>query len=633
MVLLLSIFGVITAVGGLVVRRVAMRPRSVPVAVAAGSTTTNPAAPPAPEPPAPEAHPAAHAIRCDARHRARRRRPRLNEDRVIVLATLGIYLVAAWLLAFHYESFNGDAQSRLANAYYVLFSRDPHMAAIGFVWNPLPSLSVMPLLLLKGIVPALATRAFAANLMSAAFGALAVQQLATTLRELGVRRAPRLGLVALFALNPMVLYYSASGMSEALFLLTLIVAARHLARWLDVRTTGALVAAGIALAFAYLARNEAAMAAACAGALVVVVAAARTPGPRKTKVLGGVSEGVVFLAPFVTAFVGWAAVSWLIVGHPFEQFSSQYGNTSQLRILGDTVKVTSPLRFVTTDVLALAPLLPVLVVLAALRAVRTRDLRPLAPLTVLGGVLAFAVLAFLAGKTAPWWRYYITGVPLSILAGGALLSDRGRSPAAGMPSRKPGTAWTRAKRPVVAVVVVTAAALGLPATAMSLDSPSIGREELSEIGFIVHDGSRLTPVERNQRDKYGRVVRTASYLDGLHLPDGSILVDTFSPCIPPVILASSQPKKFVITNDRDFQPVLADPIAFHVPYLLVPESGAGYGSLDAINRAYPSLYADGAGFATLMRQIEMPGCTTFRLYHIDDGTQPTFQQPSPGASK
>ena len=33
------------------------------------------------------------------------------------------------------QAFQGDAYSRVGNAYYVLFSRDPHLAAIGFVWG------------------------------------------------------------------------------------------------------------------------------------------------------------------------------------------------------------------------------------------------------------------------------------------------------------------------------------------------------------------------------------------------------------------------------------------------------------------------------------------------------------------
>ena len=45
------------------------------------------------------------------------------------------------------------------------------------------------------------------------------------------------------------------------------------------------------------------------------------------------TDAVLFSAPFALSFLGWAAVSWIIVGHPFEQFSSVYGTSSQLQVL------------------------------------------------------------------------------------------------------------------------------------------------------------------------------------------------------------------------------------------------------------------------------------------------------------
>jgi hypothetical protein len=40
----------------------------------------------------------------------------------------------AYILFFVLRIGNSDALSRTANAYYVLYSRDPHLAAIGFIW-------------------------------------------------------------------------------------------------------------------------------------------------------------------------------------------------------------------------------------------------------------------------------------------------------------------------------------------------------------------------------------------------------------------------------------------------------------------------------------------------------------------
>src|ERR1041385_9278526 len=68
--------------------------------------------------------------------------PRLRlrlPDPLAGVAFLG-YIALGSYLALVLHAYHGDAYSRVANAYYVLYSRDPHLAAIGFVWMPLPSL-------------------------------------------------------------------------------------------------------------------------------------------------------------------------------------------------------------------------------------------------------------------------------------------------------------------------------------------------------------------------------------------------------------------------------------------------------------------------------------------------------------
>jgi len=82
----------------------------------------------------------------------------------------------------------------------------------------------------------------------------------------------------------------------------------------------------------------------------------------------------------------------------------------------------------------------------------------------------------------------------------------------------------------------------------------------------------------------------------------------------PMILESNNPKQFITTSDRDFQQTLLDPGAFGVKYLLVPEN-VGYQSLDALNRTYPTIYRDGAGISTLVREFSAGG-NNWRLYRV-----------------
>jgi hypothetical protein len=167
------------------------------------------------------------------------------------------------------HSIIGDAWSRVANAYYVLYSRDPHLAAIGFVWNPLPSLAVIPLLPLKTVWPDMVATGFAGSIISALCMAAAVWEIHGIAADWHVRRSARLLVTLLFAFNPMTLYYGANGMSEAMFIVTLVVVVRYLARWAATGQTLPLVVAGLGLAAAYMTRYEAVVAA--AGALGVVV--------------------------------------------------------------------------------------------------------------------------------------------------------------------------------------------------------------------------------------------------------------------------------------------------------------------------------------------------------------------------
>jgi hypothetical protein len=552
-------------------------------------------------------------------------RPNRAGDRLeaglVIAIPATLYLAVGWILAFKYASFNGDAQARLANAYYVLFSRDPHLAAIGFVWNPLPSASVLPLLPLKALWPALATRAFAGNIMSAIFMAGAVYQLYGFLRDIGLKWPVRVALIAIFGSNPMIIYYGANGMSEALFMFTLLLGVRYLSRWVvDDRTVWLVVAAG-ALGLAYLARNEAAFAALCAAALVVIVTYIRGRSDRRERIYKALTDGFVFSLPFAACFVGWAIVSWIIVGHPFEQFQSVYGTASQLRVINQAnpvhlSKVEAASRAIHA-VNSMAPALPLFISAAVYVAVKRRDLRAFASLALLGGVLLFAVLAYSLGQTAGWYRYYIMTVPLVVLLTGSIIagvvgSRRHRGMAVAMSSPRRLEAVLQK---ALILLLLAAVAVNIPTTAETLRHGSVASEEQLHLNYIFHRVG-TNGGEAAERDRYASTVSIARALDAMHLAHGALLIDNFTPCVPYVILNSRDPQQFIIPNDQDFQPALADPVTFHVRYLMAPAEG-GYGALDAVNREYPTLYGDGAGISRPVKTFDLPGCPALTLFQVN----------------
>jgi hypothetical protein len=73
----------------------------------------------------------------------------------------------------------------------------------------------------------------------------------------------------------------------------------------------------------------------------------------------------------------------------------------------------------------------------------------------------------------------------------------------------------------------------------------------------------------------------------------------------------------VITSDTDFQQILSDPSANGVEYVLIP-SDSGMGTLDAVNRAYPGVYATGRGIGTLVTTFHdnSDSHTDWRLYRV-----------------
>jgi hypothetical protein len=368
--------------------------------------------------------------------------------------------------------------------------------------------------------------------------------------------------------------------------------------------------AAIARAFAYLARSEAAAAAGAATLLVATVTLVRTTGDRRDRTMSAVVDATVFAAPFTVAFVGWALASWIIVGHPFEQFSSVYGTASQLRVINASGGAgPSGPDHVARQLVALVPLLPVIAAVAALRAIRRRDPRGLAHVAVFGAVVAFAVVAALAGQTLGSFRYYIALVPLGVVLTGFALAPRAgeRRPRAGRHAGR-----LRSSLALAAATVLMGTAI--PASAMAMANPRIGQEEAVDLNFLLRS-ARSGPDDVTGAQRYRSVSTIADYLDARRLPTGSVILDTATPCVPFIVLRSLRPRQFVITNDRDFAAILADPATFGARYLLMPARG-GYGDLDALNRAYPNLFADGAGLASLEHEFDGAGCPSFRLYRV-----------------
>ena len=108
--------------------------------------------------------------------------------------------------------------------------------------------------------------------------------------------------------------------------------------------------------------------------------------------------------------------------------------------------------------------------------------------------------------------------------------------------------------------------------------------------------------------------KVAEFLDRKKLPDGSVLMDTFSGWA--IWLASDDPRQFVVTSDYDFTSDLNRLWESGIRYVVVSKSDLTVP--DAINLRYPSLWDKGFENATLVYSANGPmGTERRRIYRID----------------
>lgn len=541
----------------------------------------------------------------------------------LFLAAFALYSAVGYWLQVRHGFILGDALSRVTAAQSVLFSRDPHLAAIGFIFTPLTAMVQIPFLTLSPVWPDIAERAFSGTLMSAMFMAGAVVQITAMGRDRGLPRGYTLLITALFALNPMIVFYGANGMSEAPFIFFMTWAVRRLIMWMvDDDVHHLVTAGGVAMGLAYLTRYDAVACVAAAGMLVGVTTYRRaTPPPRIRRALLDV---ILVSGPGFATFLGWAGVSWLITGEAFAQFTSQYGNTAILAQSGTaTTTFGDGLLFAAACITLLAPTLVPIALWALARRWGTPNWQVLlVPSAIFGAALCFQALSYATGSTFPFLRFYIIAVPmaacLALLAvpDGVFVEARRRGRYAPPPEQMSTRrhSWL-AYAPVAVLFAVT-----VPVTAWGMGMPRYAPQEYALGAVLAPEPDNVTEqkaLEHRIADTFSTERKIADYLDGLDLPEASVITDTVYGFA--VLAASEKPRTFAIPSDPDFTSLLNDPAAGGIRYLLaVPNEGRGVS--DALNLRYPTLYETGADIATLELEIPNDGDSQpdWRLYRVNE---------------
>ncbi|NHN32942.1 ArnT family glycosyltransferase [Paenibacillus agricola] len=488
---------------------------------------------------------------------------------------------------------HSDSMSRVANAFYVLYSRDPHLGAIGFVWNPLPSIIELVLLLPYPWFPALASSAIAGVIMSSVFAGMTAVILARAAIEFGQSRWFAVLFSLSFSCNPFIFLFGANGLSDAPFIYFIMSAVIHLCHWMQGRRVGSLIRVSFMLALAFWTRYEAVPLGA-ALALVIIIIVFRVPAsdPRleppiernlRFKLYHIEGTWAMMLAPVVYSGLIWIGLNYLIMGNALYFLNSEYSNVAQAQGLGtDQTFVDMKgnpflgILFVAKKTMYYSvPLASVILLRIWNRRWLVWDFLVL--LCLFASILALQFYMLMKGTSYGWFRYFLYVLPITV-------------------------AWlpyelSRVKKSWVnySIVLVGMVISGYILT-NALMNPEIAPDENKYLHAYEHATGQQVEKE------------VAAFLD-TELDGYNILMDSYSAYA--VILNSRAPSKFLITSDSTFKESLLDPVGTGVDFILSPKPNASSAS-SADNSTYLNFYEKGTSWTSLYKEFG----GKWRLYKI-----------------
>ncbi|MCC3375092.1 glycosyltransferase family 39 protein [Cohnella sp. REN36] len=503
--------------------------------------------------------------------------------RLVFLLVFVLELGTGYYLAHIYGFMSGDASSRVANAFYVLYSRFPALANIGFVWNPLPSVLELVPLIFYPIYKPLASSGLAAVLLSSLFTAWSAALLMRAGLVFGLRRSVSLLFALLYALNPYMFYYGANGLTEAVFVSFVQLCVVYLLQWMAKAEVRPLLVVAFALALAFWTRYETVTFGMGVALAVGLWIWRRSEESRRERWHETEGTWMLVLAPVVFSGLLWIFFNATIMGDPLYFLTSSYSNLGQAELIKDNPVFAKLAGHPWETALFVGHRLsyfsiPLLLVLL-LRLVERRLFR-VDTAVLLALVLSIPAMQYgllLKGGSAAWIRYYL--YPFPVLAAW-LPYEIGQ-----LKLRRTGT--------VVLLLgfLASAAVMGLLMT-----DPKVASDE-----YEAFHRSKLYAEQQAGK-------QVAAYLND-RAPKGLVLTDSFSSFR--IVMDSDRPRRFIVTSDRDFAESLEDPAKSQAGYVLLPNPQAVL-TLDAINQRYPRLYEEGADWAAL----EMTFGGYWKLYRV-----------------
>jgi hypothetical protein len=463
--------------------------------------------------------------------------PRPTSTGWLALVTFAASLAAGYWVREELGYIIGDTLARTGNAVYVSASRDPHAGAVGFYWPPVFSLAQIPFVVVLRLFDAIE---WAGPIVSAIAHGATVALLGRLGRRLGVGRWTTFGICAAYGLNPVMLFYGGNGMSETTSFAFLVLALDGYVRWCRDDRNGPLATCSMALAGLVMVRTE---------AVLIVILFAVCGAYAGANLRRSLNNLVLIALPAAFAFVVWMATQLLLLNDALYFLHTNLSpSTVEQQGLPNPADHRAVARWALQWLVFFGPVLVLTLVTLAVRLrpgtsfQRGAEVRVVALLW--GLALVFPALhgfLLLRGSTTGNPRYFL---PITVVATvGALWC------AAGARLRLP-------YRVLNAVLVG-----GLVATAcvsvVVLRDPD--RTKVEQESFVFdslvgkdrsHDLEVLGQGWQDFRD-------LADDIDRVVPASSRILAD--STYAFPLVVYSQRRSSFVIPNDRDFEPTLADP--------------------------------------------------------------------------
>ena len=502
--------------------------------------------------------------------RALTRLLQIREVGVLTILALGVYISAAVWMRYHEHFFINDALNRTADALYVTMGRDPHLGAIGFYWPPLPQLLNLPFI---PLLEPFRQTVMAGPIETACCMALTIPVIARIGRDIGVGRRSVFAVCVAFAFNPVTVYNSTNGMSEAAFFLTCSLSLMGFLRYIRSRSVADTITFGLALGLLSLTRLEGP---AIVVALIIISTFSwRTLRDRRLAQQRS-WDAVLLGLPAAFAFGGWMLMQWVLLKDPLF-FLHQPGapippNADWLPKASSEPHAAYQWAGHWILALGFVVLIPAALVILRPRWERNRGSIGICAVIAIIAAIQIDSVGYHHGFGDP--RYFSVTVAVAAIA------------AMWMASRNSGTRSVAMNGLLVCLLVVNGGIANWvlssgTTTGIEKECVFFQRTIASSIPFLGRGanphGTSYCPAFP---DSLAAFQRAGEFVDARLRRSDLVLTDNSS--IFAADLFTRHPSQFVVRNDRDYHKLTANP-AGHVTYIITqadaatgtPEEGTG----------------------------------------------------------